>query len=204
MSGKQHWETVYATKPTTAVSWYQPQAACSLRLIAGTGVPPSAAILDVGGGASTLVDGLLAAGHGDVSVLDLSGAALAASRDRLGPAAQKVRWIEGDILHAALAPAGIAVWHDRAAFHFLTRAQDRAAYARLARQAVAPGGHLIIATFAQDGPAQCSGLPVCRYGPAQLAEEFADGFALVSSEVEVHPTPFGFVQPFLFCHFRRV
>lgn len=204
MPNKQHWETVYTTQPTTAVSWYQPHATRSLAMVGALGLPKTAPILDVGGGASTLVDGLLAAGYADVSVLDLSGAALAASKERLGLAAKKARWIEGDILRQEFAPASVVVWHDRAVFHFLTRAQDRAAYARKAREAMGPGGLLIVATFAQDGPTQCSGLPVCRYGAAQLAAEFADGFAPVSFENETHPTPWGADQSFLYGLFRRI
>ncbi len=200
---KDHWERVYARKATTAVSWFQEQAATSLRLIQATGLPVEASILDVGGGASVLVDDLLAAGYRDLTVLDLSGAALAAARARLGVRAEPVRWIEGDITRVELPAAAFDLWHDRAVFHFLTDPEDRRAYVRQLEHALKPGGHLIIATFAEDGPERCSELPVMRYSATRLAKEFAAGFSLQHAEKEAHHTPGGAVQSFTCCHLRK-
>lgn len=200
---KAHWERVYASKATSAVSWFQEQAATSLRLIQATGLGPEAAILDVGGGASVLVDDLLAAGYRDLAVLDLSGAALVAARERLGARAEQVRWIEGDITRVAL-PANYDLWHDRAVFHFLTDPGDRQAYRRQLEQALRPGGHLVIATFAEDGPERCSDLPVMRYSASELRAEFGAGFDLLHSERETHRTPGGALQRFTYCHFHKV
>lgn len=200
---KEHWEQVYARKATTAVSWFQEQAATSLRLIQATGLPVEASILDVGGGASVLVDDLLAAGYRDLTVLDLSGAALASARARLGARAEPVRWIEGDITRVELPGAAFDLWHDRAVFHFLTDPEDRRAYVRQLEHALKPGGHIIIATFAEDGPERCSGLPVMRYSATQLAREFAADFTLQHAEKEAHHTPGGAVQSFTCCHLCR-
>jgi SAM-dependent methyltransferase len=204
MQPKQHWQQVYATKSTDKVSWFQPQAATSLRLIRATGIAHAAALIDVGGGASTLVDGLLAEGYANLTVLDLSAAALAAARARLGASGDSVRWLEADIVDADLPENAYEVWHDRAAFHFLTEARDRAAYVNNVLRALKAGGHLIVATFAEDGPTQCSGLPICRYSADALQAEFGDAFALVHQEYEAHVTPMGNVQRFVYCCFRRV
>lgn len=204
MQSKEHWERVYATKPTDRVSWYQPHAEHSLQLIRGTGVPLAAPILDVGGGASTLVDDLLEAGYTGLSVLDLSAAALASARRRLGDArAQRVQWIEADVTRAALPRHGIEVWHDRAVFHFLTSADERHAYVEAVLRAVRPGGHVIVATFAEDGPTQCSGLPVVRYSADALHAEFGAPFTLLRHEKEAHRTPMGTVQQFVYCYCRK-
>jgi ubiquinone/menaquinone biosynthesis C-methylase UbiE len=204
VSSRQHWERVYETRPATGVSWYQEHAEQSLRLIARTGVPRSGAIIDVGGGASTLVDDLLAAGYTALTVLDLSAAALQAARARLGERAQAVRWLEGDILEVELPAHAYDVWHDRAVFHFLTREADRQAYVARVMRAVKPGGHVIVATFAEDGPTQCSGLPVMRYTPEALHGEFGSAFALLRQEREAHHTPAGAVQKFIYCYCRVV
>jgi SAM-dependent methyltransferase len=203
MDRHAHWETVYRSKAPDAVSWYQATAARSRRLIAEAAPDRSSPILDVGGGASVLVDGLLADGYRDVTVLDLSGAALTAARQRLGPAAGAVRWRVGDILALPLEPDSVSVWHDRAMFHFLTEGTDRAAYRRQLRRAVRPGGHAIIATFAVDGPLRCSGLDVVRYDPAALQAELGQDFMLVSSETDAHQTPTGGTQRFSYGVFRR-
>jgi SAM-dependent methyltransferase len=174
----------------------------SLRLIAGTGVSRSAPVIDVGGGASVLVDGLLEAGFTDVTVLDLSGAALASSRARLGARASSVQWTEADVTRADLPPRSFDLWHDRAVFHFLTDRADRLAYLRVLRHALRPGGHVVIATFAEDGPERCSGLPVRRYAPAQLHAELGSDFELLASEREAHVTPAGAVQRFQYSLFR--
>jgi SAM-dependent methyltransferase len=202
MQVRDHWEDVYSSKATDAVSWYQERADRSLRLIRDTGVEMSASIIDVGGGASTLVGDLLGESYRNLTVLDLSAAALAASRRRLGPSADRVEWIEADITTASLPPAGFDVWHDRAVFHFLTQRGDRVTYVSLLSDAIKPGGHIIIATFAEDGPMRCSGLPVMRYSPDGLHAELGSAFSLVRYEKEVHRTPSGSVQPFLYCYFR--
>ena len=153
MQSKDHWEKVYSTKATNAVSWFQPRADLSLGLIMAAGVGRDASIIDVGGGASTLVDDLLANGFTNVTVLDLSAAALAAARKRVGSRASDVRWIEADITKADLPASQYDVWHDRAVFHFLTSPEDRTAYVKAVFRSVKPGGHVIVATFAEDGPA---------------------------------------------------
>jgi SAM-dependent methyltransferase len=198
---KEHWEQVYTTKPTDGVSWFQEHAELSLRLIRETGV--SGSIIDVGGGASTLVDDLLNEGYRDPTVLDVSGAALAAARKRLGKRAESVSWIEADILAAELPPRAYDVWHDRAVFHFLTEPSARATYVETVLRAVKPGGYVIVATFAEDGPTKCSGLPVARYRPDELHAEFGDPFTLLRHEKELHRTPFGTVQQFVYCHCLR-
>lgn len=200
---KDHWENVYSSRATNSVSWFQEHPEHSLRLIRDTGVGRSAAIIDVGGGASTLVDDLLADGYRNVAVLDLSAAALAAARQRLGARADEVRWIEGDITRVALPRQGFDLWHDRAVFHFLTEASDRAAYVAAVLHAVKPGGHVIVATFAEDGPNQCSGLPVMRYAPGELHRQFGGGFQLLRHEREAHQTPAGAVQQFVYCYCRK-
>lgn len=202
MSGKEHWEQVYESKSPQAVSWFQPQAEISLRLIRQA-TPGEAAVIDVGGGASTLVDSLLDAGYRRPTVLDLAGSALSAARQRLGARAADVEWIEANILQAPLPRHAYDVWHDRAVFHFLTAAADRAAYVRQVLHAVRPGGHVIVASFAEDGPEKCSGLPVVRYHPDELHAEFGAPFALLHHERETHLTPAGGSQEFVYCFCRR-
>ena len=203
MSDKAHWENVYAGKATDRVSWYQAHADASLAMIAATGLPLDDAIIDVGGGASTLVDDLLDRQYRHVTVLDLSGAALRAAQARLGARATAVCWLEADVRDAGLAPQSFDLWHDRAVFHFLTEPGDRAAYVGAAAAAMVPGGHLIIATFADDGPERCSGLPVVRYGADALAAQFTPAFVLLNQRRHLHQTPAGGLQSFLYCHFRR-
>lgn len=204
MQSKDHWEKVYTTKATDAVSWFQTHAGLSLDLIKATGVSRDAAIIDVGGGASTLVDDLLANGYTDLTVLDLSASALAAARNRLGAKASNIRWIEADITKADLPANKFDVWHDRAVFHFLTTPEDRAAYVQAVFRSVKPGGHVIVATFAEDGPNQCSGLPVIRYRADELHAEFGESFSLLHHEKEAHHTPSGTVQQFVYCYCRRM
>lgn len=203
MAQRQHWEEVYRQRGAQHVSWFQPHAETSLRLIQATGVAPSAPLIDVGGGASTLVDELLRAGHTQVSVLDLSAHALAVARDRLGADAARVHWIEADVTQLALPASAFALWHDRAVFHFLTDAEDRARYRQLVGRAVREGGHVVIATFAEDGPETCSGLPVMRYDSLALCAEFGPGFALRHTERQVHTTPAGTPQAFTWCVLQR-
>lgn len=200
MQSKNHWEQVYETRPATEVSWYQPHAEHSLDLIRGIGLAADAAIIAVGGGASTLVDDLLDHGYRNLSVLDLSGAALAIARARLGQRGNDVQWIEADATSAALPERYYDVWHDRAVFHFLTDEADRHDYVRQVMRAVKPGGHVIVATFAPDGPTQCSGLPVVQYDPDSLHDEFGPAFKLVGHDEESHVTPAGRIQHFIYCH----
>lgn len=203
MQSKEHWETVYTSKKINAVSWFQPHADISLGLIRETGLGLDAAIIDVGGGASMLVDDLLKAGYSDLTVLDLSGAALGEAKKRLGREAGRVNWIEADITCAELAGNCYDIWHDRAVFHFLTDPMDRDAYVQKVLHAVKPGGHVIVATFAEDGPLQCSGLPVVRYRPDELHDQFGASFTLLKHQSEAHQTPAGATQQFVYCYCRR-
>lgn len=198
MDRRQHWERIYAEKRPDEVSWFQAEARLSLDLITRA-ASPDAVIADIGGGASRLVDGLLERGFHDIRVLDLSAAALSASRARLGPRADSVAWITADVLTAAFAPASIDVWHDRAVFHFLTDRADRARYVEQVRRAVRPGGLVLVATFAEDGPLKCSGLEVARYSAESLHGEFGDDFRVVESAREAHRTPSGAEQRFTYC-----
>lgn len=194
-----HWEEIYRRYDPTAVSWYQPEPRLSLDLIRRVAPDPASPIIDVGGGASTLVDGLLDAGYRSVTVLDLAPAALTISQHRLGERAEQVTWIAGSLLDAPLLPSAYAVWHDRAVFHFLTAANDRARYVAQARRAVRPGGHVIVASFGPDGPTRCSGLDVVRYSAEAMHAEFGAGFELLDSVREVHQTPSGRAQEFTWC-----
>ena len=203
MTSKNHWETIYATKAPESLSWYEANADDSLRLLQAAGLPLDAAIIDVGGGASTLVDDLLNLGYQRITVLDLSGAALAVSRERLGARAAAGQWLEADILTATLPAHAYDVWHDRAVFHFLTSPADQQAYVRAVLQALKPGGTLLLATFAEDGPTTCSGLPVVRYSPERLQETLGTAFFLLGHEQFSHRTPGGAEQHFLSCRFQR-
>lgn len=204
MQSKEHWEKVYSTKAADAVSWFQPHAELSLDIIRSTRLGRDAAIIDVGGGASTLIDDLVANGYTDLTVLDLSGAALNAARKRLGVQESKVRWIEADITRVGLPANRYDIWHDRAVFHFLTDPADRAAYVKTVLRSVKPGGHVIVATFGTDGPLQCSGLPVMRYSADELHDQFGAAFQLLDHREEKHHTPSGAVQQFVYCYCRRV
>ncbi len=204
MQKKEHWEKVYSTKAATQVSWFQEHAAMSLQLIARQNVPRSASIIDVGGGASTLVDDLLDAGYCQLTVLDLSGAAIATAKTRLGERAALVQWREANVLEVELPAQSFEVWHDRAVFHFLTTEQEREVYVQQVLRAVTPGGLVIVATFAEDGPTQCSGLPVMRYDPNALHAQFGAPFAMLGHEKESHMTPGGNEQKFVYCFCRRL
>jgi SAM-dependent methyltransferase len=198
-----HWEAVYSTKGESDVSWYQEDPATSLALIASAGATAASSIIDIGGGASRLVDALLARGHGDVTVLDLSAAALTTVRRRLGPASGGFQGIVADV--TTWQPRRrYDVWHDRAAFHFLTEAADRAAYVAALKAALPPGGHAVIATFALDGPERCSGLPVTRYDGARLGAALGDDFERLETLAHGHVTPWGAPQSFQFSLFRRI
>jgi len=195
MAGKAHWENIYATKFVQELSWYRDRLDTSLELIERAHLPRTAAVIDVGGGASTLADDLLRLGFRDVSVLDLSAGALEQARQRLGALSESVHWMEGDVTAASLAPRRYDLWHDRALFHFLVGAPERSAYVSAATGAVKQRGFLIVSAFALDGPAKCSGLPVQRYGAEELAGQFP-AFALLESRREGHHTPAGILQNF--------
>lgn len=204
MDQKSHWETVYRTKRADELSWFQQEPTLSLDLIRRAVPDTSAHVIDIGGGVSTLVDGLLRAGYSNVSVLDLSVTALAQTRARLGDAAWRARWLEADVLTAALPEARVDLWHDRAVFHFLTKADDRHAYIAQVRRAVRHGGYVLIATFADDGPTKCSGLSVARYSAQTLHGAFGEPFQLLKTVREQHVTPAGTRQSFVYCVCRFV
>jgi 2-polyprenyl-3-methyl-5-hydroxy-6-metoxy-1,4-benzoquinol methylase len=196
---RQHWNKVYTTKSPDAVSWYQPHLARSLELIERVAPDLSAAIIDVGGGEATLVDDLLAKGYENLTVLDISPTAIEVSKRRLGATAGKVKWLAADVTSAALPIRHYDVWHDRAVFHFLTKAAQRASYVRQVKHSVKPRGHVIVATFGPEGPAKCSGLAVVRYDAEALHGEFGPQFRLVEHDTEVHRTPSGTTQQFIYC-----
>jgi len=202
MTTKAHWEGVYQSKATDEVSWYRPHLDVSLRIIADAAPDRASAIIDVGGGEATLVDDLVGLGYRDVTVLDLSQVAIDVAKRRLGAAAASVNWITGDITQVELAPARYDLWHDRAVFHFLTEAEDRAAYVRQVARAVKLGGNVIVATFGPEGPEKCSGLDVVRYDPDSLHGEFGPKFRLIDSVTELHETPWGAPQQFIYCFCR--
>ena len=199
---RAHWDNVYTNKGENEVSWFQENPAVSLALIAETGATHASAVIDIGGGASRLVDSLLSQEFGNVTVLDLSAAALAAAQARIGADACKAKWIAADV--TTWAPAQTYdVWHDRAAFHFLTTETEQAAYVQRLKQGLRENGQVIIGTFAIDGPATCSGLPVARHSADSLATILGNEFVLVGRRDHVHATPWGAVQRFQFCVFRR-
>lgn len=201
--GRQaHWENVYTKKGENEVSWFQEDPAQSFELIAEASMSPDTAIIDIGGGASRLVDSLVAKGFRAVTVLDLSQAALNTAQARLGQNAATVRWLVADA--TTWEPTQeYGVWHDRAAFHFLTEEKDRAAYVARLRRALKVGGHAIIATFALEGPEKCSGLRVVRYEAASLGQVLGPEFRLEHTVSHEHATPWGSLQAFQFSLFRR-
>jgi len=199
---KAHWENVYSTKGEREVSWFQENPAPSLELIALAGLSDDADIIDIGGGASRLVDALVERHAARVTVLDLSAAALNAAKERLGTKAAQVQWVVADI--TTWQPIErYDLWHDRAAFHFLTDPADQSAYLDCLNKAVKRGGHVIIGTFALDGPEKCSGLPIVRYDAAALSAFLGDDFKLIDTRRHDHATPWGAVQRFQFSTFRR-
>ena len=202
MDRKAHWERVYETKAATEVSWFQTHADVSRELIESAAPDRASAIIDVGGGASVLVDDLLAAGYSKLTVLDISRAALDQARARMGASADRVNWLEADVLTVDLPLAVFDVWHDRAVFHFLTDPEDRRRYISQVRHALKRGGVIVIGTFADDGPLKCSGLDVARYSAEQLVAELGAGFTLMTSRRHAHTTPWGAPQAFTFCVVR--
>jgi 2-polyprenyl-3-methyl-5-hydroxy-6-metoxy-1,4-benzoquinol methylase len=199
MNTQKHWEKVYREKLPQAVSWYRPHLETSLALIEKAAPERAVSIIDVGGGESTLVDDLLAAGYQNITVLDVSQTAIDVTKQRIGLASAAVQWIAADILTCELASNAYDVWHDRAAFHFLTAIDQRAAYVRQVARAVKPGGYVLVGTYGPEGPTKCSGLEVVRYDAESLHAEFGVRFRLLDSTNELHDTPFGTTQQFLYC-----
>lgn len=201
MGTQEHWERIYGTKPPEQVSWYRPHLETSLGLIERVAADRASVIIDVGGGASTLVDDLIARGYRNVTVLDISPAALEIARKRLGEVPGSAHWLQADVTAPPAFPAqAYDVWHDRAVFHFLTTPGERLAYVRNVVSAVKPGGHVIVGTFGPAGPQKCSGLDVVRYDAGSLHDEFGRRFRLLESSKELHQTPFGTTQEFLYCY----
>ncbi len=202
MDAQTHWENIYGKKAPDAVSWYRPHLERSLDLIEHAAPARSACIIDVGGGESTLVDDLLARGYHNITVLDISQTAIDVTKKRLTSASENIRWLVGDVSAADLESHTYDVWHDRAVFHFLTAVDARTAYVRQVAKAVKPGGHVIVSTFGPEGPTKCSGLDVVRYDAKSLHKEFGVRFHLLGSSTELHQTPFGTTQQFLYCFCR--
>jgi ubiquinone/menaquinone biosynthesis C-methylase UbiE len=203
MAAKDHWQSVYATKRPDEVSWYRPHLDISLAFVRSAGLSPDARIADIGGGASTLVDDLVAQGFRNVAVVDIAATALEVARNRLGDRADDVQWIEGDVTRSLFAPSSIDFWHDRAVFHFLVDPEARAAYLEQVTRAVRPGGRVLVATFGLDGPEHCSGLPTMRYDPAGIKATFGDQFEKLDQAAELHQTPWGKEQSFVYCFCKR-
>jgi trans-aconitate methyltransferase len=200
---KSHWEKIYGERKPDEVSWFQAEPKKSLEFISLSGASKDTPIIDVGGGASILVDRLLAQGYSDLTVLDISAAALAYDRERLGSEAAKIKWIESDIIDFK-PERKYGLWHDRAVFHFLTDKADRERYGKLLHQALAIGGHLVLASFAPDGPEKCSGLAVCRYDASNISEELGPDFTLIREESESHRTPWDKEQKFRYFLLQRL
>ena len=200
---RQHWDEVYTAKAATEVSWYRPHLEISLALIERFSVGRSEAVIDIGGGESTLVDDLILRGRTDISVLDIARTAIEATKQRLGPLAKQVEWLVGDICEVELPPSRYDIWHDRAVFHFLTLPEQRASYVERAAASVKKNGHIIVSTFGPEGPTRCSGLDTARYDTATLQIVFGSQFRLVDNQIEWHATPSGGKQQFLYCVFER-
>jgi 2-polyprenyl-3-methyl-5-hydroxy-6-metoxy-1,4-benzoquinol methylase len=202
MDAKTHWEKVYTTREPETVSWYRAHLETSVALVQRAAHSRSASIIDIGAGESTLVDDLIAKGYENLTVLDISETGLDVTKKRLGPLAEQTKWIVADITQVELEPLAYDVWHDRAVFHFLTSMEQRASYVRNVMKAVKPGGHVIVSTFGPEGPTKCSELDVMRYDAESLHGEFGSHFRLVESSKELHRTPFGKTQQFLYCYCR--
>ena len=202
MDRRKYWEGVFEARGPAAVSWYERSPRMSLEMIDLAGIEPHQAVLDVGGGASPLSGALLVRGFADVTVLDLSEVALQASRAELGPAGSQVEWIRADVLDWT-SERTYGLWHDRAAFHFLVEVESRERYLATARLTVRPGGHVVIGTFAEDGPTTCSGLPVARYNAQALADAFGPEFTSIGTRRDEHRTPGGTIQAFTWVALRR-
>lgn len=203
MERRDHWETVYQSKAPETVSWYAPHLTTSLAWIEQTVTDKSSTVIDIGGGESTLVDDLIHHGYTRVSVLDIAQKALNVARARLGHQAANVAWYCADITQASLPQDYFDVWHDRAVFHFLTDAHARDRYIEQVMHSVKQGGHVMIATFGPEGPLQCSGLDVVRYDAQSLHQALGEPFELIQSKIELHQTPAGHTQQFVYCLFKR-
>ena len=203
MNLKEYWQNIHHSKGSTQVSWYQEHPTLSLQYIKNTSINKSGQIIDVGAGASMLVDHLLDDGFQNITVLDISAEALEISKTRLAKRAEFVNWLVAHITKVKLPHNQYDIWHDRAVFHFLTNPKDRESYVKLVTDSVKPGGHVIVATFASDGPERCSGLQVARYDSESLHDEFGSTFDLIDSTNEVHQTPFGTEQKFIYCYCRK-
>jgi len=200
---KAHWERTYQKKAPDEVTWYQRVPSVSLELISNAGVPSNGRIIDMGGGASTLVDRLLSAGYRNLEVLDISGSALLEAKARLSILASRIRWTEADVTTHQFEDAAYDLWHDRAVFHFLTAPGQKKAYKEALSKALRPGGHIVISTFSLEGPRRCNGLPVARYDAAGLSKELGEGYTLIESRGEIHIAPTGHRQGFVFGLFRK-
>ena len=203
LNRKKHWENVYGQKKPVEVSWYQVEPAVSLGFITLIEIDSVAKIIDVGGGASVFVDKLLDQGFQNLTVLDISSKAIHHAQERLGRRAENVSWIEADVTEFE-SSIQYDFWHDRAVFHFLTDAEDRTKYVRRLKESIKPGGHVVIAAFAIDGPPKCSGLDVERYSPEKMKNELGDSFELVNSVTELHITPWNKQQKFIYCYFKKI
>jgi ubiquinone/menaquinone biosynthesis C-methylase UbiE len=204
MNHNKHWEQTYSSNQTKALGWYTPHLQTSLSWIQELDLDANAPIIDVGGGASTLVDDLLEADHRSITVLDISDKALSLARARLGEKAKLVKWLEGNITSLDLPTQYYELWHDRAVFHFLTEPEQQEKYRERLLNALKPGGHLIIGTFTTEAPPKCSGLPVQRYNQEQLENTIGGEFELKRHNKELHITPGGVEQMYLYCHFRKI
>jgi len=204
VSNLEHWEAVYGQQAADRVSWYRPHLERSIAFVEGARLAKDAAIIDVGGGTSTLVDDLLDHGYADVTVLDISPKAISGARQRLGSRAEAVTWFVADITHGKLPEHRFDFWHDRAVFHFLRDPEARRRYVLAVRHSLKPGGHIVVATFGPQGPEKCSGLEVMRYSADELHGEFGSPFEKVASCEEVHLTPWGTEQEFVYCYCRMV
>ena len=202
MNQKAHWDKVYSTKPAEAVSWFAPHLETSLKLIHTASARKDAAIIDIGGGESTLVDDLFNEGYRNLSVLDISQTAIEVAKERMGQNASAIQWYCVDIAQASLPEAHFDIWHDRAVFHFLTKQSDRDQYVERVKRSLKHGGYVIMATFGPEGPTQCSDLDVERYDTQELHGQFGDSFELLQSSTEIHQTPMGTTQQFLYCFCR--
>jgi SAM-dependent methyltransferase len=203
MSRREHWEQVYSGKPPDRLGWYKPRLQTSLTWIDAMKLGPDAPIIDVGAGASTLVDDLLGRGHSHITLLDIAAPALDLIKARLGERGEDLTWLCGDVTDVELPADAYLLWHDRAVFHFLTEPADRARYLENLSRSLRPGGHVILGTFAPEAPPMCSGLPVQRYDLDLLQETLGDNYRCLRNQNELHVTPGGVEQMYLYCQFRR-
>src|SRR6185369_15913698 len=203
MTYRSHWEKIYAAKRQEEVRWYQPTPEGSLGFINDLNIPKDAAVIDVGGGDSCLVDNLLAAGFTDITVLDISGEAINRTKLRLGKEAEKINWIVSDITELVIGKK-FDCWHDRAAFHFLTTEKQVEKYLAIAQEHISKDGRMIIGTFSTSGPEKCSGLPIKQYNEQSLSTVWKNWFEKIKCITTDHITPFNTIQNFLFCSFKKI